>query len=252
MRDIAGTQRVAIVNDTLAARLWPGQSPIGHLVLIQNKNYMVVGEVRNVLMHNALDSPETAVYVPFWQNDLQPEVDARMCIRVRNDARAMLPMIRQAVTDADANVPVTELSSLAEQIATRYFQVFLAADAIQFAGALALLLSALGLYAVLSFVVAGRTREIGIRLALGAQTSDVMRMVLGQGARLALYGVAVGGAGAIGLTGLLAAWLYGVPARDPAIFLAAAAALLAVALAACYVPARRAMNVDPMIALRNE
>jgi len=133
-----------------------------------------------------------------------------------------------------------------------YFQVFLAADAIQFAGGLALVLSALGLYAVLSFLVAGRTREIGIRLALGAQARDIMRMMLGQGARLALYGVAIGGVGAIGLTGLLAAWLYGVPARDPVIFVAAATILLAVALAACYVPARKAMRVDPITALREE
>jgi predicted lysophospholipase L1 biosynthesis ABC-type transport system permease subunit len=252
MRDVAGAPRAAIVNDTLAARLWPGQSPVGRIVLIENKNYVVVGEVRNVLLHNALDAPETAVYVPFWQNDLQQQLDARLCIRVAGDARAMLPIIQQAVTAADANVPIAELSSLADQITTRYFQVFLAADAIQFAGGLALLLSALGVYAVLSFVVAGRTREIGIRLALGAQTRDVMRMVLGQGVRLALYGVAIGGVGAIGLTGLLAAWLYGVPARDPVVFVAAAAVLLAVALAACYVPARRAMRVDPMIALRNE
>ena len=252
MRDVPSSPRVAITNDTLAARLWPGQSPIGRSLLIESKTFVVVGEVRNVLLHNVLDAPEPAIYVPFWQNDFQQEIDARVCIRVAANARAVLPMIRQAATSADPNVPVTELTSLADQINTRYFQVFLAADAMQFAGALALFLSALGLYAVLTFVVSGRTREIGIRVALGAQTGDVMRMVLGQGARLALYGVAIGGAGAMGLTGLLAAWLYGVPARDPVIFFGAGTLLLTVALAACYIPARRATRVDPMVALRND
>src|ERR1019366_380756 len=251
-RDVPSSPRVAVVNDTLAARLWRGQSPMGRSLLVESKSYVVVGEVRNVLLHNVLDAPEPAIYVPFWQNDFQQEIDARVCIRVAANARAVLPMIRQAVTSADPNVPVTELTSLADQINTRYFQVFLAADAMQFAGALALFLSALGLYAVLTFVVSGRTREIGIRVALGAQTGDVMRMVLGQGARLALYGVAIGGAGAMGLTGLLAAWLHGVPARDPVIFFGAGTLLLTVALAACYIPARRATRVDPMVALRND
>ena len=157
-----------------------------------------------------------------------------------------------AVRQIDANVPIGEDMSMIDQIDAEYMPVMLSRSVISYCGIIALGLSAVGLFSVLTYFVRTRTREIGIRMALGAQISSVLRLIVGQGLAMALGGIGAGIVLAAAAARLLAAWLYGVQAMNPEIFLSAAGILLVVALAASYLPAARAARVDPIIALRHE
>ncbi len=175
-----------------------------------------------------------------------------MVVRTSGDPAAYITAIRTASRNFDAHQAVSDFKPLdqivGESVASqRFIMILLSA----FAG-LALLLSAVGVYGVISYLVAQRTHEIGVRIALGAQRNDVMRLILSHGMRTALLGVAIGLAAALGLTKLMANQLYGVSANDPLTFFGVATLLTLVALAACFIPARRAMHVDPIIALRYE
>ena len=184
----------------------------------------------------------------FWSGPPQAEV----VVRTKGSPSAMAPAIRSAIEKLNAENVMFETKPL-EQIvedslaARRFSMILLGVFA-----ALALLLSSIGIYGVISYVVGQRTHEIGIRMALGAQRSDVLRLMLGEGMKMALVGVAIGIAAALGLTRLMANMLFGVSAADPLTFCGVAFVLAAVALTACYIPARRAMRVDPMVALRYE
>jgi ABC-type lipoprotein release transport system permease subunit len=175
-----------------------------------------------------------------------------MAIRVARDPELVLPAIRRMIQSLDPNVPIGEDMSMSEQVDLEYTPVLLARTITSYCGLLALGMSAMGLYSVLAFAVRIRTREIGIRMALGAIPKDVLRLVVGQGSRLALVGVAIGVGAALFLTRLLASLLFGVKTTDPATYICVALLLLLVAFAACYLPARKATRVDPMQALRRE
>jgi putative ABC transport system permease protein len=173
-------------------------------------------------------------------------------LRTKGDPSAAMSLVRQAVAKHDAHEVIYAVQTLegviADSLAARRITMLLLAGY----AAAALLLAAVGIYGVISFVVGQRTHEIGVRMALGAQYADVMRLVLGEGLRMALAGVVVGVTAAAGLTGLMANQLFGVSAGDPLTFAVVAMGLTLVALAACYLPARRAVRVDPMVALRHE
>jgi putative ABC transport system permease protein len=176
----------------------------------------------------------------------------RLAVRVKADPTATLPELRRAIQAIDPNLPIGEEMSMVEQIGAEYMQVMLSRTVISYCGIIALCLSAIGLFSVLTYYVRTRTREIGVRMALGAQVASVLRLVIGQGLAMSLAGVAAGLLLAMAATRLLAAWLYGIRATDFTVFAMAALLLFAVSCAASYLPARRAAEVDPMIALRQE
>jgi len=254
--------RVVVVDDVFAQKYFPGRSPLGKRINLENYGQpaQIVGVVGHVkqwgLDNDDRQSLRAEIYMPFMQmrDFVMPGVARGMDVVVRSngDPSVLFGTIRQALSSADGQDAFygaeTMDGYIADSLAARKFSAILLAA---FAG-LALLLASIGLYGVISYLVGQRTHEIGIRMALGARPADVLRQVLAEGARLALIGLAIGVVAALALTRLMADLLYGVAANDPLTFVAMAAVLMAVALAACYIPARRAMRVDPMVALRYE
>jgi putative ABC transport system permease protein len=250
---------VAVVNETMARRFFPGEDPIGRRVDFRlrpvgaaeagpswREIVGVVGDVR----HQGLAQPaRPEIYLPYRQ---EPVSLVALAVRTGSAPEAMATAVKSAVWAVDAEQPVIAVMGLdrlaSESLALRRVSMLVLAA---FA-AVALALAALGLYGVMSFSVAGRTREIGVRMALGARPRQILAMVLGQGLAVTGLGVAVGLAAALALTRVLASLLYGVSATDAASLAAVAALLVSVALAASYVPARRATRVDPMTALRSD
>ena len=173
-------------------------------------------------------------------------------LRTAADPAALIPVVRETAARVDGNLPLFDVKTQSTQIQQILFEELLVSRVSGFFGLLALVLACLGLYGLLSYEVGRRTREIGIRMALGAEAGDVHRLVVGRGMALAVVGAALGLAGAFGVTRFLQSMLYGVRPVDPVTFLAVGALLLLVALAGCYVPARRATRVDPMTVLRFE
>jgi predicted permease len=250
--DQPGSPRVAIVNESLARHLWPEGSPLDRVLIVNDQPYQVVGLSKDCAFRNALEPPPPFLYIPYWQSNIEPQIDSRMCVRVAGDPWAMLPPIRREIAAVDPGVPISEDMPMTEQLNAHYMSVFLARSVLACSGAMALFLSAIGLYAILAFAVSQRTREIGIRIALGAVPKDVVILLLRQGVSLVLAGTAIGLLIALATTRLLSSWLYGVRARDPMIFVCGAVLLIGVALLACCLPARRATKVDPIVALRYE
>ena len=239
---------VALISESVARRVLPGRNPIGMHLLWREKPYEVVGVVGNV--RTAPDQPPNlGIYLPIWA---YATPDGHLVVRTGMDPRAAAGSIRRTIWSVDplAAVPHEETLKTIVQtsVAPRRYETSLGA----LFALIALLLAALGLYGVISYSITQRTHEFGIRMALGAEKRDVLRMVVGQGIRLALIGVVIGIAGALALTRFLSSLLYGVKPTDPLTFVAVSLILIAVALAACYIPARRASKVDPMVALRYE
>src|SRR5262245_13057939 len=250
--DRPGEPRVTIVNETLAKRMWPDGSTLGRILVVNDQPYQVIGVFKDARLLNALEAPQPYLYVPYWQNNFRTQIDSRMVARVAGDPQAMLPILRREIKALDPNVPISEDVPMTQQVNARYMPVLLTSSVVTCSGVIALFLSMIGLYGVLAFAVSQRTREIGIRMALGAQTPDVLKLVVGQGLKLAFAGVMIGLLGALAATRLMKSLLYGVSATDPLMFMVIALLLTFVALLACWIPARRATEVDPMIALRHE
>jgi putative ABC transport system permease protein len=258
--DGEGATPVAIVNKAMAEKFWPGQSPIGRRVRAtpgpNSKWLTVVGIVGDVKQQGLDAAVGTELYMPMRQmpesNGFMPRA---MQIAVRSasaDPLALVPSIRKAIADLDPTLPVAGVRTMDEVFQRsvsrpRFLLTLLVAFAL-----VALALAAVGIYGVLSYSVAQRTNEIGVRMALGASRSDVLRMVVRQGMRLALAGVVVGGVAAFGAAQLLRSLLFGVSPADPATFIAVAIILGFAAFAACAIPAQRATRVDPTTALRYE
>jgi putative ABC transport system permease protein len=255
-RDAAGTLPVALINQTMARNYWTGEDPAGKRFKVGGYSekspwLTVIGVVGDVHQAGLAVPARAEMYLPYQQEDLgfEPEY---LAVRTAGDPMALGEIVRQQIWAVDKEQPVAGMMPLEdlvdENLASRKMQASLLSG---FAG-LALLLVTLGIYAVLSFAVTQRTQEIGVRVALGAQPGDVLRMIFSQGFRLFLMGAALGLAAAFVLSRALVHLLFGVSAYDPASFAGVTILLAAVALLACYVPARRATRVDPLIALRYE
>ncbi|HKW55799.1 MAG TPA: ABC transporter permease [Candidatus Acidoferrum sp.] len=251
-QDNASAPRVAIVNETLARRLWPSGTAVGQTLLVDGAAFRVVGVVGDIQPASQVQPPAPHLYLSYWQSDATTNGDVRLAIRVDGQPERELPRIREVIQSVDPQVPLGEDMSMAEQLSLEYMPVLLSRRVMEFCGALGLILSAIGLYSILAFSVRSRTREIGVRMALGAQRVNVLGFVLRDGLKMALCGVVAGGGPALLATRLLATLLFGVTASDLVTYVAVAALLILVAMAACYLPARRAMRVDPMVALRHE
>ena len=253
-RDGAGAPPVVIVNQAMAERLWPGGNAIGQRVVVDSVSSEVVGVVPDLQYRSAGESAVPFVYQSYWQGDPRDSwsTESVTHILVTGNPRAMLPEIRRVIASVDPDVPVSEDRALVDRLLLEYQPVRFAGTLLVWFGALAMFLSAFGLFGVLAFRVAERTREIGVRMALGAGPGQVARMVLRRGVVLAVTGVAMGVVGALASVRLLRSLLYGVPLGDPLAFAAASGLLLVIALAASYLPARRATRLDPLLALRHD
>jgi len=244
--------RVVIIDESLARHFFTNQNPIGkHLQIPDSRQpeREIVGIVGGVRDTGFDQRPRPTIYLPSLQDSDQ---SMSLVVRTNLPPAAILPAIKNAIWKVDRDLPVFNVRLMDEvilQITSAQRIAFLALDALAF---LALVLAAIGIYGVTSYAVGQRTREIGIRMALGAQPGDVLRAVVGQGVKPMFWGLAIGLLAALGLTRLMSSLLFGVSATDPFTFGGVAFLLAAVALVACYIPARRAMRVDPVVALRHE
>lgn len=248
-QDLPTSPPVAVVNEELARRLWGGRSALGETLLFDGEPYEVVGVVANTQPAQGGAGWTPSCYRSFWQAG---RTSARLFVRVEGDPALAIPGLRKELSRIDPLVHVGQVMPLAERLRMSYSWHRVTARLLSAAGALGLLLSAVGLYGSIAFAVARRTRELGIRAALGARTADTARLVLGQALGLVVLGLGIGAVLGVGASRFLASLLYGVAPEDPATFVAVALLLLAVALSASLVPALRAMRVDPAVALRYE
>jgi predicted permease len=252
--DDAQAPHVTVVNQTFARRFFADEDPIGKRLRFgstQSDEVEIVGVAQDAKYTSLRAEIPPTIYVP-WLQELPRLGQMNFEVRTSGDPINFLAAIRQAVREVDGNLPLFDVKTQVEQASQSLAQERLFAALLSFFGALALALAALGLYGVLAHSVAQRTKEIGVRMALGAEARHVLRLVIGQGMLLVCAGIAMGLILAYLLTKWLSGWLYGVGAADPLTYSAIALLLAVVALFACYLPARRATRVDPMIALRCE
>jgi putative ABC transport system permease protein len=253
-QDAASGFQAAVINDLAARRFWPHEDPLGKRISVNSANgqtiwRQVVGVVQTT-HDQSLDLPaQPAVYIPMEQAF---EPTQFLALRTSLPMAEIGARLRQAVASIDKDQPVLVVNAMQELLDNSVAPRRFAALMLALFGALALVLAAAGIYGVASYSVSRRTQEIGLRVALGAQRRDVLRLIVGQGVRLTVIGIALGLAGALALTRMLASLLYGVGATDPITFASVPLVLTGVCLAACYIPARRAAKVDPMTALRCE
>lgn len=244
--------RVAIVNETFARKFFPGQEAIGKRFNFTGPDkpfWEIVGVCGDGKYNTLGEEQKPALFRPQWRDY---STTIALVARTRNDTRTTLAAMQRELRNLDPTLPLYSVKTLTEHMKIPLFPARMAAGALGSFGVLALVLAAVGIYGVMSYVVAGRTREIGLRMALGAQSGNVRALILRQGMTLALIGSVIGLAIAFGATRLLKSVLYGVSASDPVTFTGVTILLATVALLACWLPARRATRVDPMTALRAE
>ncbi|HEY9517350.1 MAG TPA: ABC transporter permease [Gemmatimonadaceae bacterium] len=252
--DDARATRVAVINSAMARRYWAGTDPIGARITLGDPAdsaswRTVVGVVGDVRQNALNDDPYPQLFLPLAQT---PQRSMLLLVRTTGDPATLATPIRRAVTALDSDLPVSDVRTLDERLQQSIAQPRVSMMLLGLFALMALVLAAVGIYGVLSYTVAQRTRELGIRMALGAESNSVMRLVIRQAMAPALIGVLLGLAGAWGATRLMATLLFGVSATDPATFIMVSLFLLAVALVASWLPARRATRVDPLVALRAE
>lgn len=247
-RDINRARTLAVVNEALARRLWTEQDPIGRTMMVDGRPFEVVGIVR----YEGLRAGGETTRPYLFCSDPGRRQQGSLFVRVKGDTVAALPALRREILAADANVPINQAMSLTSVIANQEADVPIAMGVLSFAGGLALLLTTLGLYGVVTLWLGQRTREIGIRVALGARSAEIVTLVLREGLRLVAIGLPLGLAASLATMRLLSNYLYGISATDAATFSGITALLASVALFACYLPARRAIRVDPVQSLRRE
>lgn len=249
-QDIAGAPSVIIINETLARRSWPGEDPIGRYVKVNSATaQQVVGVVADV-RHFGLDKEaKPEVYVPLFQN---PDVFVYLVARTSADSKSAAAILGNEIRAVDKDMPLGNIKSVQKVIEESVAPRLLSMLAVTVFAGIALLLATVGIYGLIAYAVTERTHEIGLRIALGAQRGDILRLLVGQSMRLAMIGVAFGVPVAFALTRYLSSLLYGVTATDPVTFVLLPMLLVAVAATASYVPARHALTVSPMVALKEQ
>jgi putative ABC transport system permease protein len=249
--DRKNTTSVAVINEAMAKRFWPNQEAVGRRFHFFGDTTLrqVVGVVGNTAVNNIGEEPVPLAYLAIVQ-----DYSAAVTLQVRTTGKpeSVIGAVRPQIQSLDRNLAITNVQTIGEIMDQGLWAPRMGAALLTLFGGLALVLAALGVYGVLSYSVTQQTREIGIRMAMGAERSDVLRLVVGQGLRLAGAGLAVGMLIALVVMRQLASLLFGVSAYDPLTFGAVALLLVCVALLACYIPARRATHVDPLVALRYE
>jgi len=250
-QDNAAAPLVVIVNEAAAKQFWPGQNPIGQRVRFggEDKYSEVVGVARDGKYRTLGESQRAFVYRALAQSDITDHI---LIVRIAGDPRPLMGEIREIARQLDAKIPMLRLQTLEERTATSLLLPKTGAALFGLFGLLGLVLASVGLYGVIAYTASQRTHEIGIRMALGARPRQILELITRQGMTLAAFGIAIGLAGAFAATRVLSVILYGVSAQDPVTFAGISLVLILVAILACYVPARRAMSVDPMVALRYE
>ncbi len=254
LRDTATSPKVAIVNQALARKFFRGMNPVGETFRLkenESDRYQIIGVSADSRYGWLREDPPPTFYTLFEQE--RTAFDGMTFeVRTRGDAGGVLRAIRSAVQSVDKDLPLIDVRTQTQQIDATIGPERIFATVTSGFGVLALVLASVGIYGVMAYTVARRVKEIGVLMALGARRPDILKLILGQGMRLTVAGVALGMAGAFSLSRLLAAMLYGITAADPVTYTAVGLVLLLVSSAACYIPARRAMRVDPMVALRHE
>jgi predicted permease len=240
----------AVINETMAKRFWPGQNPLGRKFKTWRGVTTVIGIAKNGKYRSLNEPPRPFMYLACQQGVW--DLNMGVCLRTEGNPAAMAGALRREIQALDSGVEVWAQLTMDDYIQAAFLAQKITAILLIALGSVALVLAAMGIYAVMAYVVSQRTREIGVRMALGAQSTDIMKLVLGHGLGLVLAGVGVGLAGALAATHLLASFLYGVNPFDLVTFGGVTLLLSLVALVACYVPTQKAMKVDPMITLRYE
>jgi putative ABC transport system permease protein len=250
-QDTGAAPRVAIINERMASRFFPNEDPLGKRLRIGEPNAPfceIVGIAEDVTFSLG-ENPDPAVYRPLAQ---QSSRWLTLVVHTKGDPKARIAAVRSAVQAIDDNLPAQEIKTLEEIVGLQFWPARMLAGLLAVLGSVGLLLASVGVYGVMSYAVAQRTREIGVRMALGAQSRDVLKLIVRQGVGLTLAGAAIGLALSFAATRLIASLLYGVEATDPITFIFVPSFLLGVAVVACYLPARRGTKVDPILALRSE
>jgi putative ABC transport system permease protein len=251
-RDHTKSQRVVIINQQMAEMLWPGESAVGKRITIGTESREpneVVGVVKTGRYRNLAEDPKPYFYYPMSQ---RRPASMMLVMRTNSDPRSLVGAIRKEVQNLDRSVPVSSVKTMDEHMTYALWAPNMAASLSLAFGVVAILLSAIGLYSVMAYVVSQRTREVGIRMALGANRADVVKMITVQGMRLAVIGVVIGLLLSLALARALSSLLIGVSGYDVTTFVIVSGLLVFVALIACYLPARRATKIDPLVALRYE
>lgn len=253
--DVANNSGAVVVNEAMAKRFWPGEDPLGKRISTATSNgqqtqwQTIVGVVGNV-HHLGLDvEPRPEIY---YHTNTSPPFGPVFVVHTRSDPKALISLVRAKVHELDPNVPISNVDTMeelvAQSVAQRRFGMFLLA----IFAVLSVFLAGIGIYGVVSYSVSQRTRELGVRMALGARAADVFRLIIRHGMMLAMIGVGLGLIGAFGVTRLMSRLLFDVRPTDVITFASVAVAVIAIAFLACYLPARRATKVDPLLALRDE
>ncbi len=240
---------IGIINETMAAKYWPGKDPVGQRFKIKDRWLQIVGVAKKVNYENKLELPRSFFYAPIRQNFLESNV---LLIRTRETPGAIRNALTREVQALDPNLAPTSPFRVAEQVDRKGYTQRLAATLIAIFGAMALFLAAIGLYAVMSYSVSQSTRELGLRMALGAGVKDLLGMVMSRGVRLTAAGIVIGAVAGVILTRLMGSLLYKVSPRDPIAFGTAFIILIVVAFIACFLPAWRATRIDPVQALHEQ
>jgi predicted permease len=246
-RDVVAAPPVVIINQELAERYWPNEDPLGKRMLLADQTRTVVGVTRNTLDNGPY--PEPMTFLPAFQ---LPRWNMSLVVRTRGAPSALVDAVRAAVLSLDPNLPIYEVTPMADFMKEQRGGDTIMAKIMAVLAAVALALALVGVYGVMAYSISQRTREMGVRMALGAQRGDVRALVMRQGATLAAIGVASGIGIGLLVTRGLATFLFGVSPFDPVVFGAVAMTLLLASLGATYLPARRATQVDPIEALRAE
>jgi putative ABC transport system permease protein len=249
--DRQNTVQVAVINEAMVKQFWPNQEALGKRFHFFGEPALreVVGVVKNTVVNQIGEAPQPVVYLPITQ-DFAPAVTLQ--VRTAGRPETVIGTVRSQLQSLDTNVAITNVQTIQEIMRQGLWAPRMGAGLLTVFGGLALILAAVGVYGVLSYSVSQQTREIGIRMSLGAQQGQVLRLVIGQGIKLAVAGLALGIVAALGLTRILSSLLFGVSAHDPVTFGGVSLVLVTAAILACYIPARRATKVDPIIALRYE